>query len=76
MQHIGKFLVIAGLIVAVMGGVLWLGGDRLGWLGKLPGDIRISRPGFGFYFPITTMILVSVILSLAAWLIGRLFGDL
>lgn len=72
MQHIGKFLVVLGVILAVVGAVLWLGGERLGWLGRLPGDIRISRPGFGFYFPITTMILVSVTLSLAAWLIGRL----
>lgn len=72
MQHIGKFLVVLGVILAVVGAVLWLGGERLGWLGRLPGDIRISRSGFGFYFPITTMILVSVILSLAAWLIGRL----
>jgi hypothetical protein len=56
-----------------MGAVLVLAGrlPGLGPIGKLPGDILVKRDNFTFYFPITTSILASVILSLLAWLIFR-----
>ena len=60
----------------VIGAVLLLAGLTWPWLRRLhlfhlPGDIVIDRPGFQFYFPITTMILVSAVLSLVAWLLRR-----
>jgi H+/Cl- antiporter ClcA len=73
MKDIGKLLVILGAVAVVAGLVLWLAGDRLRWLGRLPGDIRIERENFRFYAPITTMLLISVALSLILYLAGKLF---
>jgi hypothetical protein len=64
-----RTLIILGLAIAVVG-FLWPWISRLG-LGRLPGDILIQREGFTFYAPITTGILVSVILSLVLWLLSR-----
>jgi hypothetical protein len=50
--------------------VLWKTGG-LGGLGRLPGDISVQRPGFSFYFPITTCIVISIILTLLMWLFRR-----
>jgi hypothetical protein len=51
----------------------WLAADKLSWFGSLPGDIKIERPGFRFYAPIATMLLLSVGLSLLFWLFGKFF---
>ncbi|MBU6282651.1 DUF2905 family protein [bacterium] len=67
----GPLLIRIGLLVAALGAVLVLT-NRLGLpLGQLPGDISIQRPGFSFYFPITTSILVSVVVSAILYLLGR-----
>lgn len=73
MQQMGKYLLIIGLVVAVVGAVIWLLGDKLHWFGNLPGDIRVERENFRFYFPITTMILLSIVLSLLLWIFRRFF---
>lgn len=66
---IQKTLIVLGLLLIVLGGAWpWLGKFPFG---RLPGDIVISRPGFTFYFPITTMILVSLLLSFLAWLLKK-----
>lgn len=67
---LGKLLILAGVILVVLGGVLLLAG-RLPWIGRLPGDIVVRREGFTFYFPLTTSILISVVLSLLFWLFRR-----
>jgi hypothetical protein len=72
MENIGKLIFGIGVILVVVGLVIWLFSDKLGWLGNLPGDIRIERPGFSLYFPIATMLLISFLLSLVMWLIGKL----
>jgi hypothetical protein len=64
-----RTLIILGLAIAAVG-FLWPWISRLG-LGRLPGDILIQREGFTFYAPITTGILVSVVLSLVLWLLSR-----
>ncbi|MBC3542141.1 DUF2905 domain-containing protein [Rufibacter sediminis] len=74
MQPLGKYLVILGIILVVFGLVLWLGGPRMNWFGNLPGDVRVERPGFKFFAPFTTMLLVSIVLSLVLWAIRRFFG--
>jgi len=73
MAGIGKLLVFAGIVVVVIGLIIWLAGDKLSWFGRLPGDIRIERKNFTFYFPLVSMILVSVAISFIFWLIRRLF---
>ena len=70
MFEIGKVLVILGVIIVTVGALLW-SGIGTGPLGKLPGDIRIERGGSGFYFPIVTCIIVSVLLSLIMWFFRR-----
>lgn len=60
----GKYIMIAGVLIALIGLIVYFFGDKLHWIGRLPGDIRIERENFKFYFPITTMILASLLLSL------------
>ena len=68
MQNLGKTIVVVGIILVVVGLILWFGDNKFSWFGNLPGDIRIKRENFHFYMPITTMILVSILLSLVLWL--------
>ncbi|MFL5786265.1 MAG: DUF2905 domain-containing protein [Bacteriovoracaceae bacterium] len=68
---IPKFLIFSGVILIIVG-VLW----QLGWiqslrLGKLPGDIALKGENSGFYFPITTCILISIVVSFVTWLFRR-----
>ncbi|HMJ06431.1 MAG TPA: DUF2905 domain-containing protein [Chthoniobacterales bacterium] len=62
MPEIGKLLVIGGVVLTLLGLALW-SGFGAGWLGRLPGDIRIERGHSAFYFPIVTCIVVSILLS-------------
>lgn len=62
--------VVAGIGLVVLGVLVWSG--ALGWFGRLPGDIRIERPNFRMYIPITSMIILSVVLSLVLALVRRL----
>ena len=64
-----RFLITLGLLIALVG-LLWPWLTKLG-LGRLPGDLRIDKPGFTLYAPFTTMIIVSVVLSLVIWLLRR-----
>lgn len=70
MNDLGKFLVIAGVGLAVIGALLWSGVGK-GWLGRLPGDINYSKGDFSFHFPIVTCLLVSIVLTLLLWLFRR-----
>ena len=70
MEGIGKALLVLGLIIAAAGGAILLFG-RVPFLGKLPGDITVRRPGFTLYFPLATSLLLSVIVSLLLWLLRR-----
>jgi hypothetical protein len=72
---LGKWLIVAGLGLALIGGGLWLAGRAGLPLGRLPGDIRIERPGFSFYFPLASCLVVSLLLTAlvnaVAWLLRR-----
>jgi hypothetical protein len=73
MEQTGKVLIFAGIILIIAGVIIYFAGDKLGWLGHLPGDIRIVKENVRFYFPITTMIIISVVLTLIVYLIRKLF---
>jgi len=68
---VGKTLMIVGAVLVAAGLVLYFFPNAFGWFGRLPGDIRIEREHGMFYFPITSMIIVSVVLSLIAMLWRR-----
>ncbi len=70
MSEMGKWLVVTGLLLAGVGVVLWLG-PKIPWLGRLPGDILVERPNFKFYFPLTTCLIASVVLTLWVWWLRR-----
>lgn len=72
MQHTGRILIIAGIVLIFTGIILLITGNKPGWLGHLPGDIRIERDNFHFYFPVTTLIIISLILNMIIWLIRKL----
>ncbi len=61
MPDLGKLLVVMGGAIVLIGALLWSGWG--GWLGRMPGDIRIERGHSGFYFPIATCIIISILLS-------------
>lgn len=73
MPHPGWFLVIVGALIVLIG-ILWLIGPSIPWLGRLPGDIRVERENFRFYFPLATCLLLSLALTLVLWLVNKLRG--
>ncbi len=70
MESLGKMLILFGIVLAVLGGLLLLTG-KIPFLGRLPGDIIIRRENWSFYFPLTTSILISILLTLIFSLISR-----
>jgi len=69
---IGRLLIILGLVLIAMGLAITYS-DSLSWLrlGRLPGDIRIKRDGFSFYFPLTTCLLISLLLTFIFYLFRK-----
>ncbi len=74
MQMVGKMLVLMGGLIVLVGIVLMFS-DRIPFLGKLPGDISIKRDNFQFYFPITTGIILSLVVSLILWIVSHYKGN-
>jgi hypothetical protein len=70
MNDLGRFLVIAGLLLVGLGLMLWTGFGK-SWVGRLPGDIHYTRGNFTFYFPVVTGLLVSLVLTLILWLFKK-----
>lgn len=69
----GKWIIGAGVIIILVGIIIYFFHDKLNWVGRLPGDIRIEKENFRFYFPITTMILLSIAATLIVWMIRKFF---
>jgi len=70
MGALGKMLILLGVLIIVIGFLLMIG-EKIPWVGKLPGDLIIKKEKFTFYFPITTSILISVILTLLFWIFRK-----
>ena len=68
--NLGKALVLLGLVLIVLG-LIFILGAKIPWLGKLPGDITIQKKNFSFYFPLTSCIILSIILSVVFWFFIR-----
>ena len=67
---LGKMLILLGVFIILIGLLLMIG-DKIPWVGKLPGDIIIKKEKFSFYFPLTTSILISLILTLLFWILRK-----
>ena len=67
----GKIIIIAGFIIVAIGIIIYFFSNKLHWIGRLPGDIKIEKENFRFYFPITTMIIGSILLTLIIRIIKR-----
>ena len=72
-KNTGFLLIVFGLIIVFLGAVIYLAGGSLPRFGNLPGDIRIEGKNFKFYFPLTTMIIVSIILNIIIRIIFYFF---
>ncbi|MBF0494161.1 MAG: DUF2905 domain-containing protein [Candidatus Omnitrophica bacterium] len=68
-QITGKLLIITGIVLIIAGVLFYFG--KLSWLGRLPGDIAIKRENFSFYFPLTSCVIVSAILSICFYFFSR-----
>jgi hypothetical protein len=69
----GKYIIVAGVLIVLLGVLIYFFHDKLTWIGRLPGDIRIERENFKFYFPITTMIIFSLAITIIIQIIKRIF---
>ncbi len=70
MVDFGKLFIFIGLLLVVIG-IVFIVGNKIPFIGKLPGDIAVERKNFNFYFPLTTCIIISIILSLIFWVLGK-----
>lgn len=69
-QPLGKFLIIAGIMIVLLGVILLFAG-KIPFIGRLPGDIVYKGKNFTFYFPIVTSILLSIVISLILYFIKK-----
>lgn len=72
-QSVGKTIILIGIIVIVVGIVIYFFADKLRWLGNLPGDIRYENGNTRIYFPVVTMLIISLLLNLIGYLIKKFF---
>lgn len=70
MQSSGKIIIIIGIIITLAGFVYYFFGDKLQFIGRLPGDIYVEKTNFRFYFPLTTMLLFSLIINVIVRIIS------
>ena len=69
----GKWIIIVGVLIVVTGIIIYFLHDKLNWIGRLPGDISIEKGNFRFYFPVVTMILLSVLVTIIVNIIRKYF---
>ncbi|MDP4263170.1 MAG: DUF2905 domain-containing protein [Bacteroidota bacterium] len=70
-SNTGKYIILTGCLIVLLGILIYFFHDKLHWIGRLPGDIRVEKENFRFYFPITTMILFSILVTIIIWIIRR-----
>jgi len=72
-QQTGKYILIAGIFIVIAGLLIYFFHDYFKWIGKLPGDIRIEKENFRFYFPLTTMVVFSIVITIIINIFKRFF---
>lgn len=71
MQESGKYIIYIGIGIILIGVIVYFFGNKFSFFGKLPGDIRVEKENFSFYMPITSMILLSIVISGILWFIRK-----
>ncbi len=71
----GKIIIFIGSLLLIFGVLIYFWGDKFSWFGKLPGDIRIEKTNFKIYFPITTMLIISLLLNLIIWILKKIIQN-
>lgn len=74
MTQWGKLIIVIGILLVIVGIIIYFWGNKFSWIGHLPGDIRVEKENFRFYFPITTMILISIVVSVLIRLFNKFFN--
>ena len=69
----GKYIIVIGIFIIIIGVIVYFFSNKLNWIGRLPGDIRVEKENVRFYFPITTMIIFSVLLTVIIQIIKKIF---
>lgn len=72
-QNTGKYIIIFGILIIVLGLLIYFFHDKMHWIGRLPGDIRIEKENSRIYFPITTLIVFSILLTILVNLLRKWF---
>lgn len=72
-QNLGKYFIAGGLFLIVLGVLIYFFWEKFSWLGRLPGDIRYENGNTKIYFPVVTMIILSLLINLILYLIKRFF---
>jgi hypothetical protein len=67
----GKYIIVFGAGIIIVGIIIYFFHDKLHWIGRLPGDISIEKENFRFYFPITTMVLFSILITIIVRIIRK-----
>ena len=70
---IGKYLIVIGLFILIVGVIVYFLGDRMNWFGRLPGDIRVEKENIRIFIPLTTMILISILITLIINIFKKIF---
>lgn len=72
-QQTGKYILVVGLIIVFIGIIIYFFHDYFRWIGRLPGDIRIEKNNLRFYFPLATMIIISLVLTILFHIFKKFF---
>lgn len=72
-QQTGKYILITGIVIVVIGILVYFFHDYFKWIGRLPGDITVEKENFRFYFPLATMIIFSLLLTILINIFKRFF---
>lgn len=73
-QVTGKYIIIIGALIIICGGLVYFFHDSFKWLGRLPGDIKVEKRNFKFYFPVVSMLVLSVLITIIVNIIRRFFN--
>jgi len=71
-QQTGKYIILAGICILIAGVLIYFFHDYLKWFGRLPGDIKVENENYRFYFPLVSMIIISLVITLLINIIKRL----